>query len=97
MSHTPGPWTSGDEGWLIYGPTEVVAETWPVGEPYVGDQAKANGRLIAAAPDLLREIQNLHYLACIDHATDPRWQFAINEAADAIAKAIGDTDAAVRH
>lgn len=62
MSHTPGPWKS--SGQWIFGPKSMplpVASgyqdyaTMPGGQHY--DEACANARLIAAAPDLLEALK----------------------------------------
>lgn len=61
-SHTPGPWHVGVKtyhaGRDVYGPKgESVAITDDVMTNI--DEAKANARLIAAAPDLLGELRNI--------------------------------------
>jgi hypothetical protein len=67
--HTPGPWTatpseSWEGRWLIVQPIEphtlvtAVAQTYQVSVPE--GQEEANARLIAAAPELLRERDGLN-------------------------------------
>ena len=53
MSHTPGPWMS--QGIVVFAPHEdhIIAEATYVGGKIGFNQAVANARLIAAAPDLL--------------------------------------------
>jgi Asp/Glu/hydantoin racemase len=58
--HTPGPWTQGDDNPLsIYGKYTNVATVH--GTHATGarteEEARANARLIAAAPDLLAALQ----------------------------------------
>lgn len=64
--HTPGPWTLDEEpetddaasrGYRIYGPhgESVIAEIFP--RPYLVTVNVANARLIAAAPELLSELE----------------------------------------
>jgi hypothetical protein len=62
MSHTPGPWEI-DEPHQIWAKSvgEYVAitkvEQW---ETIPREQAEANARLMAAAPELLETLKNLH-------------------------------------
>ena len=55
-AHTPSPWRIGDEDhiWRIYGPGDgdVIGEL-----EYIGGNAEANARLIAAAPTLLAALE----------------------------------------
>ena len=60
-THTPGPWRIGDAGAVIFGPKSdrpspvtVAAVGRAGGNP---DQARANARLISAAPELLAALQ----------------------------------------
>jgi len=56
MPHTQGPWKYDDEGQYIFGPnTEMIAEIRGYGE-YLPQEA--NGRLIAAAPELLEALES---------------------------------------
>ena len=73
MTHTPGPWELDSAGWplLINGPmnedddagTVVCAidclEHMRRGYHYNEDEAAANARLIAAAPDLLAALKEI--------------------------------------
>jgi hypothetical protein len=58
MSHTPGPWTAKIYKQVIeiIGPKGEVIVRWPGfdGSSVSGRKNKANARLIAAAPDLLK-------------------------------------------
>lgn len=69
-THTPGPWItraardgSGDIGIKADGPinihAEVFAEFWERGA-FRREEAEANARLIAAAPDMLEALRQLH-------------------------------------
>ena len=100
--HTPGPWTVAASRAIFGGggiPEEIatVRPTRPT-----SDEAEANARLIAAAPELLAALQNLH--AALDkrlpdgrsvnqamprEVFDAFYQPAIRARA-AIAKAIGE-------
>ena len=57
MSHTPGPWMS--QGIVVFAPHEdhIIAEATYVGGKIGFNQAVANARLIAAAPDLLAALR----------------------------------------
>ena len=95
---TPGPWrvtdmkhTVGRGVWAGSGPNEY--RVCGVGLSHVQGQMEANARLIAAAPDLLAELQNiananpLNWDApCNDFATFYAW--AQSRARAAIAKAV---------
>lgn len=103
MSHTPGPWNCSEDGaevWPMTGDTSHVELARVVG-PWCGSQAsswygrevaRANGRLIAAAPDLLAACQLLVALEDSDASdADTRWKQARRDMRDAIAKAQGGT------
>jgi hypothetical protein len=63
MSHTPGPWETGDVQWMTnqrthvgYSYRPITAGTWEVAtvwEDACDKEMAANVRLIAAAPDML--------------------------------------------
>ena len=56
MSHTPGPWTTKETGYL----NQMIDVEPSIGCVYgVGDKGQANARLIAAAPDLLAALEVL--------------------------------------
>lgn len=71
-THTPGPWIN--DGGIVYGKnTELVgapsfdiydAQSWP-GH---AEEAQANAKLIAAAPELLEALQ--HVLECMSQIPD---------------------------
>ena len=77
--HTPGPWR-------IVGGTEVragvgiICETAQYRAPALSDQAAADARLIAAAPDMLAALQHV-----LERATMPG--FLRDEVKAAIARA----------
>ena len=66
-SHTPGPWGTADgaEVWPIEGRTSFVTLArvtgpWSDSQWYGSvEEGRANGRLIAAAPELLDELKGL--------------------------------------
>src|SRR5688572_22997275 len=73
MRHTPGPWVqdpTGDIGWWLIGTAErEVAEAR--GEDrfsgMTAGEARANARLIAAAPDLLAALKELVDWQGVEH------------------------------
>lgn len=84
MKHTPGPWTaiSSDRGVLIDSPTVMVAKV-----PFSGDQAEADGQLIAAAPDLLEALKRV-----LNDFSGGKFEVSfesIKQASDAVFKATG--------
>ena len=92
-AHTPGPWRIGDAGAAIFGP-----KTQSVSPPTVvssmgkagGDTtaARANARLIAAAPDMLAALRDL--LAGMEQHGAEKWMpHRMERARAAIAKAGG--------
>lgn len=97
--YTPGPWVSGISGGrqVLY----VASETaWICGElrnqsDMPADEAEANARLIAAAPDLLKALEALATLAVKGHSILARLQFSAEgrelsqKVSSAIAKARG--------
>lgn len=51
--HTPGPWRIGNNGWTVWvAPKRLISV-----EGRTADEALANARLIAAAPELLAGLQ----------------------------------------
>lgn len=61
--HTPGPWTWGDDYWGLYGSgpdNEVLSDaTYENMWLSFGNKREANGRLIAAAPDMLAALREI--------------------------------------
>jgi len=73
MTHTPGPWHSSKDGDTVYGPSHRHAQSAELGvemqfEPVIcfvrgyhgSEEAEANARLIAAAPELLNALKLLY-------------------------------------
>jgi len=106
QKHTPGPWrytldTTGDDATNLHvqagEKTDIVWGCGCCGSPSMDgtiEEAQANARLIAAAPDLLEALRDMQSLASllaancgdrVDCTEDPRWAAATA----AIAKAIG--------
>lgn len=93
--HTPGPWVTGNTDPLLFGRKQGHG-TEPIGFIYgpacpelseVGQQALANARLIAAAPDLLELLREA--ADCTRHP-DYDWPVEFSHRVDAaIAKATG--------
>jgi hypothetical protein len=89
--HTPGDWDICWDGtrYVIHDNTALqrhIAYTSNGGVP--DDEARANARLFAAAPDMLKELRNLRrrfHAACI-HAGSAEW---------AATAACADADAAI--
>lgn len=71
IPHSPGPWQAyriGPRHWVISSGDVTVAE---IIAPYTPgyDREAQDAALIAAAPDLLRQLRlSLHWLACRHHA-----------------------------
>lgn len=55
-THTPGPWRIGNAGKAIFPPQGIAM----IADCAGCDNARANARLIAAAPDLLAALKVLH-------------------------------------
>lgn len=87
--HTPGPWerfaTLNRNTFTIFGGDELVAQVIPFGDSV--EQAEANLRMIAAAPDLFKALENL--MLAIEHGGSKWNKSAWREARAAIAKAEG--------
>ena len=87
--HSPGPWAAliSDRGVLIDSAPAMIAKV-----PFSGEQAEADGRLIAAAPDLLAalEVVVADWTAQFERNGHkaPAW---CKQARAAIAKATGET------
>jgi hypothetical protein len=103
--YTPGPWTLGNGGYPHGAEYEVrtagsedlyiVGVQWASSPDELGymppaNQAYANARLIASAPDLLEALEELHLKAVV--GTDDERHAALNKAWAAIAKARGSAD-----
>lgn len=92
--HTPGPWFTFANGNCVGGPVGLLgnpsgADTAGIAHCGMGlrtgTEARANARLIAAAPDLLDALQ------FVMTATGEQLSTAFEQAQDAIAKATGAT------
>jgi type VI protein secretion system component VasF len=86
--HTPGPWSSDTDAYVVNNSDEVLADVFYV-ESHSPDLdprliRKANARLIAAAPELLAALQALVALPN-KHRPEEMWEAA----RAAIAKATG--------
>jgi hypothetical protein len=95
VSHTPGPWVydgfSPHEGWVVElpgfgsGGRNIKCEGWSA------EEAEANARLVAAAPDLLEALRRIEMLDRRVYAGVEvegwNWDEAIFAARDAILKA----------
>ena len=98
--HTPGPWSYADDGKSVWGDggAEVICSIYECdssqdSSAFYGEITQANARLIESAPELLAALQNLmtwrHGNENVPpgHNGNEPW----NWAADAIAKATGET------
>ena len=88
-THTPGPWKMGSNWQNIWAQGRLVAEVTPGNcEP---GELKANARLIAAAPELLRSVEDLtnRFECCLIYSgTDPKMaKIAVKQWRDLITKA----------
>lgn len=84
--HTPGPWKVREDYAGAQSVVSADAFLARVGPPNT-EQAEANARLIAAAPELLEALQGL--LAAVEQGTLPGSGKAQDAARAAIAKATG--------
>lgn len=97
--HTPGPWVandqhSGSEIWRIESDGGVYANDGYIIASLFGPDAKANARLMAAAPELLDLVRDM-VAEVVDYATinnlgDPEKQHNVKWARALIAKATGE-------
>lgn len=103
--HTPGPWTAHHEPSLNrfairaepFGTRTILSVSyWERTLPWNRELAEANARLIAAAPDhytnareLVRMADEGYSLRDADGAQHPEWEYLLENAREAIAKAEG--------
>lgn len=89
--HTPGPWRYTN---AAYGCSTVWATTKPVAVVMSCDEKVANARLIAAAPELLQELQRmLSVFGCLSEADyqeiNPCAKARVHKARALVAKVTG--------
>ena len=65
-THTPGPWRIGDAGNTIFGPPNGRPSPQRIADLACTDH-KANGRLIAAAPEMLEALRAILRECAITH------------------------------
>lgn len=97
MNHTPGPWqadSEGREGWAVnydscaeWSHVAVVRPNSEGSRPVDDDEAEANARMIAAAPELLAALKKL--LNETDDGTQLCARHIVDDCKAAIAKAEG--------
>lgn len=89
-AHTPGPWIWGDDYHGLYGagPDNAVLEHYYYEGMHLGHGAKRepNAALIAAAPDLLRKLQEVIDSDEMEHYANSAM---VREARELIDKATG--------
>lgn len=104
LSHTPGKWLmaakpSSVVGWPVVGPEgrlicslnyvqHSMIDPKVPGDDAFNREAKANGQLIAAAPELLEALRGL--VEAMSRDGDPAFAHLIIDARAAIARAMGD-------
>jgi hypothetical protein len=96
MSHTPGPWEVAyldqNEQSVVKAKYHEICTCWHHCVSSIEKEMHDNARLIAAAPDLLKALQDL-FGADMEHVLrgdgKPDQLEAISKARDAIAKATG--------
>lgn len=86
--HTPGPWRPNDNADVVLESDDAMVIAW-CSSPDVemGDEHKANARLIASAPDLLEALK--HSLRWVSVAPGSDAQACTRKIEAAIAKAEG--------
>jgi hypothetical protein len=101
VTHTPGPWTCrvGTNGPFVNERDKTIAPFYVLNPTNIGtpaipqDEARANARLIASAPDLLAALKELIARAVasstVMFSSDPRVAEAVDAALAIIAKAEG--------
>lgn len=88
--HTPGPWVKKGIHWTGKNNEIVFVSNGPAfGSESDFESAKANARLIAAAPELLEALEDL--CECILETRGPSATLALKSARAAIAKAKGES------
>lgn len=89
MAHTPGPWWVCERG--SYGPDWEVEDSVGLTCKVYGDDvpAKANARLIAAAPDLYAVCKLL--FQCMGEVIEDQNEVAFSDLRMALMKAEGET------
>jgi hypothetical protein len=84
--HTLGPWVYDEEDSCVNGPKRLVCDL-----PFIGDGCSANGRLIAAAPDLLEALVEIREVCgIVTRAGLKGFDGVAGIAERAIAKATGE-------
>lgn len=87
MSHTPGPWFSREDTGVIFDSCGTPIQT--SGTRGL-EQYRANARLIAAAPELVRAAKNvLEWFSEMESHED---QAVLDTLREAVAKATGDSE-----
>lgn len=94
-AHTPGPWIKTAERSISAADNTRIANVVRM-EGVEFYEAEANARLIAATPDLLQSLRELHAVCLgmdlenqMERPTEAEYQAAIAQAAAAIASATG--------
>lgn len=82
--HTPGPWSSGLTVVWQEGSKKVICQC---DKQFIIEETKANARLIAAAPELLEQLESLADAA---NRGSPDLDIYINDARRIIEKAKGE-------
>jgi hypothetical protein len=97
--HTPGPWSLGDSDLPVSklaicttakGRAHSTIARIVIPSPSSPNEAGANVRLIAAAPELLATLQKLLSHGTFDDYPNTTEWYAVRDARAAIAKATGD-------
>ena len=106
MSHTPGPWKVGGKETVLYGAEalvvfepkgQVVAAINPHTVKAGDDSDRTNARLIAAAPQMLEALQDIHTLWDFAEPIAPNTAITYNNPSainEAMAKALSAIRAA---
>lgn len=77
MKHTPGPWFTFGNGHCVGGPESIEGAGQGIAmcgmRARTPEEAEANARLIAAAPDLLSALQDIAFARPLGPLPDTKW------------------------
>jgi hypothetical protein len=87
--HTPGPWVLDSMGYICWQRMDTFTRSEGGIAKLMRPSNEADGRLIAAAPDMLEALQYLIQDRPGTESFDKWWEIRVQAARAAIAKAVG--------